>query len=342
MADYYETPQPDPKSGDILQLLEGLQYGDVGSPKQNMRSYSRKPNENIGADPRAKAIQQYMEMQGAGSIPQLPFKMPDAKGRLGKPSIKQRDEMLNDLDDRETDPHSGIEDTNPLFRDDYTPKRDTSDPGLAATQGDAPFDEEDERRRSQMHLPTYMDRQGRPSPNKDDDEGFLKDISKTIDGEQFDPEELKQAQRELYNSQTDSAMSKFIRKYGKNNMPDFTGDEYDESPQGVEKNRMRGEMANPNELRGMPFDDLRRLYLFQKKQRGESLTDEELLQMIEPQMEPEPRTQEPQSGMNPLPYRPPVRGQETMPSRPPPEFDDLNSHLQQRRYSPKRNNQEDI
>lgn len=267
MADFYEDARPDPKSGDILQLLEGLQYGDLGSPKESMRSYSRKPNENPGADPRAQAIQQYMEMQGAGPVLRLPFKMPDAKGRLSKPSIKQRDAMLSDLDDRETDPHSGIEDTNPLFRTEapakleepYVDAQGRIDEGILPDINTGVIQEGLQHNRDSMHLPTYMDRQGKPSPQRDQDEGFLSDISRHIDAQEFDPEELRRAQDELDNSPTDSAIHNFIRKYGERNLRLPTTEEERQNMYPEQPNRAPSKEKGTDQRPTPELDDIDRI-----------------------------------------------------------------------------------
>lgn len=302
-----------PAQEDIMSLLDRLQYG-LDNPDLP-KSFVQKP---AASDPRAQAIQKYMEMQGAEAAPRMPKPMEMDPRRAGKTrpmGRKAQTEMKGDMyDEAQQDQPGDIGDLNPLFRDDITKKdnyvdaQGRSDPGLAPDQSNMTNDEEEQGRLDAMHLPTYVDRRGKPSPNKEfDTEGELAGINKKIEGiQEFDPAEMEQAQQGLRNSPTDKNVFDFQRKYGKGNLPDFGPMQTDEETQ-----LRRGLEGNQEGLQGMPLDGLRRLFLFKKQQRGEQLTDEEMLQLIEPRMDTDPdaptqqppQTYEPQPGLDFIPQQ---------------------------------------
>lgn len=194
---------------DIMQLLDELQFGASPENTNNApSSFTRRPP---GTDPRAKAIQQYMEMQGANRVPSFGAPQEMAYGgkkrRMSKDSV---DSMRSDMRD-EADQNYDSRSADDYFRDDsqaYHPERLPS------------------KLRAEMDKPNYTNNNGRPSPYKDD-ETIQNDITNRIGKNKVSVERLREPL----------------------DKPDFWGDDYqltDPSRPPFDPDKQNG-MLNPGE-----------------------------------------------------------------------------------------------
>lgn len=177
--------------GNVMDMLDMLQFGDPGEVNSSGTRYTKTPNFNPGSDPRAQAIQRYMEMQGSGGVA-LPnrgfgFSMPnDFRDQYqGKPAGGTRqgsyDERKNAVEGMARgSEEDGLADTSPYFPD--AEKDYDSDDVDAELDKEINPDIRDEWERDRRR-PSYVTGKGQPSPNEDyDDEDLLAKLAKRLGG----------------------------------------------------------------------------------------------------------------------------------------------------------------
>lgn len=192
---------------DIMGLLDQLSFGAQPDPSKPKSFIPPQP----GSDPRAQAIQQYMEMKGAQSMPQMPapreMAYPARAGKTQKMNSGAVGEMTDDMHDQFLN-GPGEEEANMMF-------------------------DESPRNRPQFDQPSYVTPEGKPSPEgqyqNSDDEDMLENIGTAIGtNTNYSDDELKQAQKEAFDEPTDSVLEEFVRKYGWRNLPQLSYPNHDD------------------------------------------------------------------------------------------------------------------
>src|SRR5258708_6575928 len=88
-----------------LQRAQSLQGSQPPMPRQA----------DPGVDPRMQALQQYMQMQGAQQVPNLPRQMPNGQGGTRPMSMQDEQQMADQMQEESDQAYSN--DTNAYFRD---------------------------------------------------------------------------------------------------------------------------------------------------------------------------------------------------------------------------------
>lgn len=177
--------------GNVMDMLDMLQFGDPGEVNSAGTRYTKTPNFNPGSDPRAQAIDRYMQMQGSGGTA-LPnhgfgFAMPNdfrdqyqgksASGtRQGTPDERQGavEGMARGSEE------DGLADTNAYFPD--AEKDYNSDDIDAELSKEINPDIRDEWERDRRK-PSYTTGKGQPSPDENyNDEDLLAKLAKRLGG----------------------------------------------------------------------------------------------------------------------------------------------------------------
>lgn len=210
--------------GNVMDLLDMLQFGDPGQTHDvgDMTNvYKRRPNMNPGTDPRAQAMQKYMEMKGAQQPPNPGFRLPNPYAGPQRPNATMgpqptdREDAVNQM--AHAAEEDGLTDTNAYFPNaskDYN--SDDIDAELDKEMDPDRVNELEQDRRK----PSYVDNKGNPSPNEDyTDEDILQGVSNRINQADFsgDPEKDKKM---LIDDPSEDNINAFVKIHGKENLPD--------------------------------------------------------------------------------------------------------------------------
>lgn len=164
-------------------------------------------------DPRMQALQQYIQMKGGQTPPNIPQQMPNGQGGTRPMTLPENQQAVEGMEAGQNEAYPN--DTNVYFNDPVDQDNDNIDQERSADDQMM-----DELNTAETRRPTYVDNKGNPSPNEQyTDEDMLQGVNDKIDGAQFsgDPESDKKM---LMDDPSETNIEAFIKIHGEENLPD--------------------------------------------------------------------------------------------------------------------------